>query len=102
MVAPEAKKSSMISTSSSGGRNSALTSKFTSMPLVWLGAVSRKTGPAIVIGLTLRAYTTGTPIANPVITAGAIPEISTVRMRVTFTPLKRDANSCPMRIIISG
>ena len=49
----------------------------------------------IVMGLLLRAKTTGTPSARAVIRAGAMPEISAVNTRVGFTCANRRANSSP-------
>ena len=84
----------MMSTRSPCARYSGDTIRSTLWPLVCEGAVVRNTVSGMVMGLCLRAYTTGTFSSSAVSRAGAMPLISAVRTLVGRSAAKRRANSC--------
>ena len=92
----------MISTRSPACKYSGEAMISTSRFLVCEGAVVRNTVSGIVTGFVLRAYTTGMLNANPVISAGAMPLISAVRILVGLRSLNKRANSWPQASISAG
>ena len=71
-------------------------------PLVWLGADSTIVLGCMVMGLDLRAYSTGTPRARAVVSAGAMPLISAVKTLLGCKWAKRAANAPPTASIKVG